>query len=314
MKKIIIIFAALFLAMMLCFGAEVWTFQMSMVPADASWVLHVDVQRYISSVMFKQLSDETKVARLREKAGNFFEKFRIDPMKDLTSITVFGRGEPEEEPVVAISGNFDKPYLLGLLKTASSQKEIPYGKYIIYGWDNDHYGVFATEKLILISEKEENVRQALDTLDRKIKNISASPLLTRLEKESPNAIVLAAATNISGMVGKRESPVMLSKIRTAALSIAEIGEVVNLKLDISAESAQVAKEIEQAIRGLIAVVNLQLPDADVQTLTQSINIALEGEKVKIDASYPITKLVELLKKRGSLTHFSFEDFAPFDNF
>jgi hypothetical protein len=310
MKKIILIFAAVMLALIFCFGAGAASSQMAMVPFDATWVLHADVQRYVSSVMYKQLSDDADVAKMREKAGKFFEKFRIDPARDLTSVTVFGRGESEEEPVVAISGNLDKTYLLGLLKTASSQKEIPYGKYTIYCWDNDHCGVFATERLVLISEKEENIRWALDALDGKIKNISVSPLVSRLEKESPNAIVLAAATNISGMVGKRENPVMLSKMRTAALSLMEVGSVVDLKIDIGTESAQVAKEIEQAIRGIIAIVNLQLTNADVQTLTQSINIVLEGEKVKINASYPISKLVELLKKR----HFSIEEFGPFDNF
>jgi hypothetical protein len=314
MKKIIVIFAAVILALMLFFGAGVSPLRMSMVPADASWVLHLDIEKYASSATFKLLSDEAAPARMQRRAGKFFEKFRIDPMKDLRTITVYGKGEPNEEPLVAISGNFDKAYLLSLLKTESSQKEIPYGKHTIYNWDNDHFGVFATDSLIFISQREENIKSALDAMGGKIKNISSSPLVARLNKESPNAIVLAAATDISGLIGKHEGPVILSKMRTAAFSIAEIGEAVDMKLDIAAESAPVAKEMEQAFRGLIAIVNLQLSSTDVQAFTQSINIALDGEKVRIDASYPIAKLVDLLKKHDAFPHISIEEFDPLSDF
>jgi hypothetical protein len=314
MKKIIIILVAITLALVLGLGAEVSSLQLSMIPSDALWVLHLDVEKYAVSQLCKVLSDEGD-AGIHHQAGQALEKFRIDPLKDLKSITIFGRGEANEEPVVAISGNFDKAYLLGLLKTASSQKEIPYGKHTIYSWENNEFGVFATDNLIFFSEKQDNIQAALDALDGKIKDISSSPLLARIKKESPEAIVTAAAADISGITGEREKPGILSKMRTAACSIAEKGEAISLKLDIAAESAQVAKELEQAVRGLIAIANLQLAETkEVEDILKNINIALDGEKVRIDLNYPTAKLVDLLKKHEAMPHAALKKFAALPGF
>jgi hypothetical protein len=284
--------------------------QMSLVPADALWVIHLDMERFTSTAMFKMLMDEEGAARMQRRADDALQKFHIDPQKDLKGITLYGRGKGDEDAVVAVSGTFDKAHLLGLLKQDTEHTESMYGKHTILGWDGDHFGAFATDNLILLSEKQVNLQAALDVLDGKIKAASGSSAIARIMKESPNSIMAAAATDISGMLGKREKPVMLSKMKTAALSVAEVGDITNLKVSVGAESAQVAKELEQAIRGLIAIANLQLTDADAQLLTKSINIGVDGENVRIDAAYPTVKLVELLKKRGALPHIRLDQFSP----
>jgi hypothetical protein len=284
--------------------------QMSLVPADALWVIHFDMERFTSTVMFKTLMDKEGAARMQHRANDLSQKFHIDLQKDIKGITLYGRGKGDEDAVVAVSGIFDKAHLLGLLKQDAEHTEFMYGKYTVYGWDNDSYGVFATENLVLLSENQANIQSALDVLDGKIRAASGSSAIARIIKESPNSIMAAAATDISGMLGKREKPVMLSKMKTAALSVAEVGDITNLKVSVGAESAQVARELEQAIRGLIAIANLQLTDADAKLITQSINIAVDGENVRIDAAYPTLKLVELLKKRGALPHIDLDKFSP----
>jgi hypothetical protein len=83
--------------------------------------------------------------------------------------------------------------------------------------------------------------------------------------------------------------------------------MVDLKVDIWAESALVAKDIEQAIRGLIALVNLQFAESSAQSLIPNITVAVDGDKVHIDAAYPTAKLVDILKKRESFRHLSFDN-------
>jgi hypothetical protein len=284
--------------------------QMSLVPADALWVIHFDMERFTSTVMFKTLMDEEGAARMERRADELSQKFHINLQKDIKGITLYGLGKGDEDAVVAVSGTFDKAYLLGLLKMDTKHTESMYGKHTIYGWDGDHFGVFATDNLVLLSERQANVQSALDVLDGKIKAVSGSSPIAQIMKESPNSIMAAAATDISGMLGGGEKAVMLSKMKTAALSVSEIGDITSLKASVGAESGQVAKELEQAIRGLIAIANLQLTDADAQLITQSIKIYVDGENVRIDASYPTLKLVELLKKRGAFPHIALDRFSP----
>lgn len=311
MKKVIIILAAVTLALLFCLSAGASSLQVSVVPSDAVWMLHLDIEKYASSQLYKLLSDKEGTVGFNQKAVAFFVKFQIAPFEDLKGITIYGRGKGDEDAVVAISGNFDKPHLLDLVKAKTTAKEFPYGKYTVYNWDNSDFGVFATDSLILLAEQEGSLKTALDALDGKIGNISSSPLMAQIKKESAEAMVVGAAADISTLAGEHEKSAILGKIRTASCSIAEKGEVFNLKIDIGAESAQIAKEMEQAIRGLIAFGNLQLAETtEVRTLLQDINIALDGEKIRIALSYPIGKLSEMLKGFKGLSHASMGAFMP----
>jgi hypothetical protein len=302
MKKVIIILTALALVLVLgLIGAtedKAASSQVSAVPPDVQWAIHIDMQRLTSSALFKELLEKSGPGFMKVKADQFLGKLKIDPMKDLQGITVFGRGKKDEDAVVALKGKFDKSYLLGLIKAEESHKEIPYGKHTVYSWEEDEFGAFAADDLILLSESEAAIHAALDTLEKSKKDVSAFPFLARVMKDSPNAIFAAAVNSISGLVGEKSKPVILSKMRQAGGSLSESGENVNLRLSIATESAQVAKDVEQAIRGLIAMANLQLADAEAQSIAQSIKIDVDGENVRIDASYPAKKLLGLAKHKN----------------
>jgi hypothetical protein len=306
MKKIILFLTAFFLAVALGLigapPAEESSHQLSAIPPDAQWALYIDVQKLTSSAMFKALVDEKETAVFSRKADEFLGKLRIDPKKDIKGVTIFGRGKEDEDAVVALSGKFDRDYLIGLVKAETPHKEIAYGKYTIYRWDDDELGAFAADDLILLGENEQTIKSALDALEGK-KRDAAPPVLARVLKEFPNALIVGAVSNISGLVGDRDKPVILTKMKSAGGALAESGENLSLQVSITAESAQVAKDVEQAIRGLIAMANLQLKESDAQAFAQAIKIAVDGENVRINAAYPLNKLIGLL--HGKVKDLSF---------
>ena len=301
-------------------AAEPSVLQMSIVPADAQWVIHLDMEKLTSSALFKMLREVKGMPNIQEKTGKFTETFKMDPYKDLKAVTIFGRGEAGEEPVVAVSGNFDKAHLLGLIKAESSTKETPYGKYTLYNWENEHFGVFVNDNLILITEKEADIKSALDAVDGKTKNVSASPLVARLQKESAGAIATFAVADIAGLTGERkgaasshERPAILDKMQSATGAISESGDKLNLKVEIGAASDQVAKDIESAVRGIIALLNLQFT-SDAQPFTQNINVKTDGQRVRIDGSFLIPELSKIIKERKDRkesVHGSDNHFQPF---
>lgn len=93
-------------------------------------------------------------------------------------------------------------------------------------------------------------------------------------------------------------PVILSKMKGAQGSIAESGDDLKLDLSILAESAQVAKDVEQAIRGLMAIANLQLKESEAQAFIEAVQIAVDGENVRIKAAYPLSKLLGLIQHKA----------------
>jgi len=279
MKKIILVLTAFILAVALGLiaapGPAVATDQLSVVPADAQWALYIDVQRLTSSAMFKALGGEQEMAKVRGKTDHFFSKLRIDPEKDLKGVTVFGRGKEDEDAVVALSGKFDRAHLISLIKAETAHKEMPYGKHTVYSWDDDEFGVLADDDLILLGENEQALKSALDALESRKRDV-APPLLAGVLKDFPNAIMVFGVDSISGMLGEHDEPVILAKMKSACGALAEAGENLSLAVSIGAESDQVAKDVEQAIRGLISIANLQLKASDAQAIAEAIKIAVDG--------------------------------------
>ncbi len=294
------------LALFPCLGAyaaEPSVLQLSIVPADARWVMHLDMEKLTSSALFKMLMDVKGGPNIQQKAEQFSGMFKMDPYKDLKAVTVFGRGQAGDEPVVAVSGNFDKAHLLGLLKVESSTKETTYGKYTLYNWEGEHFGVFVNDNLALITEKEADIKSALDALDGKAKNASASPLMSLLKKESADAMIEFALADIGSLTGRVKDagaaqalPAMLTQMQSITGVVSETGDKLNMKLEIGAESDQVANNIEQTIRGLIALMNLQFKE-DAQLITQGLKVKTDGRRVRIDASYLVPELAKIIQDR-----------------
>ena len=270
---------------------------MAVVPAEAQWALFIDVQKLTSSSMFKALVGQGELAKIQGKTDQVFAKLRIDPLKDLKGVTVFGMGKEDEEAVVALSGKFDRAHLIGLIKAETTHQEIPFGKHTIYKWDDDEFGVFAADDLVLLGENDKAIRAALETLEGRKKD-AVPPLLSGVMKESPNALMVFGVKNVPGLIGEHDSPVILSKMKGAEGSLSESGENLKIDLSILAESAQVAKDVEQAIRGLMAIANLQLKESEVQAFVDAVQIAVDGQNVRIKAVYPLSKLLGLVHHKA----------------
>jgi hypothetical protein len=300
MKKIVLLLTALCLALALGLVASPAAArpseQMAIVPAEAQWALFVDVQKLVSSSTFKALGGEGKWAKVKDKTDEKLAKLRIDPMKDLKGVTVFGLGKEDEDAVVAISGKFDKAHLISLIKAETTHQEIAFGKYTIYKWDDDELGVFAADDLVILGENEKAIQSALETLEGRSRD-TVPPLLSRVMKDSPNALVVFGVNNVPRLIGEHDSPVILSKMKGAEGAIEESGENLKLDLSILAESAQVAKDVEQAIRGLMAIANLQLKESEAQAFIDAVQIAVDGQNVRIKAAYPMSKLLGLVKSK-----------------
>jgi hypothetical protein len=301
MKKIILFLTAFCLALALGLpaapAAALPSEQIAVVPAEAQWALFVDVQRLMSSETFKAIGGEDKLVKIQGKTDQVFAKLRIDPKKDLKGLTVFGLGKEDEEAVVALSGKFDKAHLIGLVKAETTHQEIPFGKHTIYKWDDDEFGVFAADDLVILGENEKAIKSALETLEGR-KRDAVPPLLSGVMKESPNALMVFGVKNVPGLIGEHDRPVILSKMKGAEGSLSESGENLKIDLSILAESAQVAKDVEQAIRGLMAIANLQLKESEVQAFVDAVQIGVDGQNVRIKAVYPLSKLLGLVHHKA----------------
>ncbi len=311
MKKTIIILAAILLALILAPAIRGTSLQKSFIPADTEWLLHLDMEKYTSTQLNGMIMKEKGTTRIKKKSEKFARKYKIDLLKDVKGVTIYGKGTEDEKAVVCINGKFDRNYLLNLLKEETSYREIPYGKYIIYNWEED-FGTFASDQLILLSEDEEAIKTSLDVISGKKKNITSSPLISSINEIPSDAFLMAAVGDISSITKNREKPVVLKKMGKAVFSIMEKQENLALKLNFDVKSVEDAEQIEQIIIGLIAMVNMHQEEKDSKLrLSKSIKVTTKDKNVQLELIYPTAALVEMsLGKRKICGLFIPEELGP----
>jgi hypothetical protein len=293
MKKAVIILVTILLAVFFCCELMAATIQKSIIPADAVWIIHFDVAKFNSTQIGEHLLSEEGSSRLRKKNAQFRKKYQIDLLKDIDSITVFGLGAGEKQIVACLRGNLNQNYLLGLLAEEDSHQEIPYGKYTIHNWDDDEYGVFADKNLALIGPDEDALKLTLDVIAGKKENISSSPMNTYLKEIPSDAFFAALVNDISSLAKGASKVFIIKKAEAASLSLMEKGENLNLRLNFSAKTLEDAKNMESVIRGLVALVNMQLEERKTGIkVPEDMNISTEGKKIKMEINFPSKVLMD----------------------
>jgi hypothetical protein len=298
MRKAVVILVTIFLTVFFCCELKAISIQRSIIPANAVWLISFDLKKLSTTQIGEYLINEEGSAALKKKNAQFRKKYQIDLLKDIDDITVFGMGTGEEQVVACLRGNFNQKYLLGLLAEEESHKEIPYGKYTIHNWDEDEFGVFVDEHLVLIGSNQNALKLTLDVISKKKENISSAPLNAHLKEIPSDAFFAAAADNISSLAEKASKVFIIKKTEAVLVTVGEKGQDLDLRLNFSVKTIEDAKNMESVIRGLIALVNMQLEERKTGIeVPEDVNISTEGKEVKIEMNFPIKALLDKISNK-----------------
>jgi len=295
MKKVTLVFLALLLVLVLPTMGKSGALQTSLVPQNTQWLLHFDMQQFISTRLGELLLGEEN-GKFHKASQYLAQHLKMDPFKDFFGVTIFGQGKDEHKAVVALAGNFNQEFILSLLGKEKGHKESRYGKYTIHNWGCTQFGVFAGDKLVLIGKDEEAVKAALDVFGGKKKSITGTKMMSYLKEIPKDAFLKVVADDISSIIGDHHQPVMLKKAGMAFFMALEKSENLKLKLRLTTDSPETAKSIEQIANGLVALVKLQQKEeaAKLQPLLDSLKISLKGNTIQMELSYPSEELVKML--------------------
>ncbi len=299
MKKAVIFFVIILLTLFFLCELKATPLQKSIIPAETEWLIHFDVEKFISTRIGDQLLNNENILGLRSKNDRFHNKYQIDILNDINGVTIYGFGKDEKNIVTCLRGNFDREYLLGLLAVEESHREIPYGKFTIHRWNYHEFGAFADDHLALLAQDETAIKEALDVIAGKKANITASSLMPYLNEIPSNAFFVALAKDISELAGLETKVFVFKKTESAFYTLTEENENIHMKLNITAKTPEDAKNMESVIRGLISLATMQMEEADitVRIPQEEIKIATEGKKVLVEMFYPAKELIEILLGR-----------------
>ena len=305
MKKIVILVVVILLTFVFLSELKASTLQKSIIPAEAEWVIHFDVEKFRSTQIGKQLLDQEDILGLGKSNARFHDHYQIDILNDINGVTVYGYGNDEENTVLCLRGNFDRDYLLGLLGAEESHKEIPYGTFIIHAWDNHEFGIFVDENFGLLASSEAAIRKALDVISGKKADITTSPLKSYIDGISSDVFFAALAKDISQMAEHEKDVFVFRKTESAVFTLTEVREDVHMKLNFTVKTLEDAKNMESVIRGLISLANMQLEETqkDILLPQEEIEISTQGKEVRVELAYPVKELVDIVLGRKNFFPF-----------
>ncbi|MGD9346037.1 MAG: hypothetical protein PVH84_09265 [Candidatus Aminicenantes bacterium] len=310
MKKVMIILVFILLAFLMLGELAAFTLPKTLIPAEAEWVVHLDMGKFKSSHIGNLLIEE-KHGGIKKKAKAFYKQTSIDLLQDVSGVTIYGLGKNKQQTVMCLKGTFDKDYLLSLLEDVDAHREIPHGTHTIHKWNHSEYGLFVGEDLVFLAWNENAIKTALDAVDGKSKNTSASSLKAYMEEIPDNAFFAALAKDISALAGYASKAVILKKAGSGLFTLTEQNEILKARFNATAATPKDAANMEQVIRGLIAMAQMQFEETYKElNLAESVQVSTNNNKVKIEINHPSEEIFQILTGRKMDSILSMGDFDP----
>jgi len=300
MKKFLIIILAFVLFMVMTQVTEASKLKTSFIPANTQWVIHLDMDQFLSTQIAQLILTEHP-KEIEKAKQEILKELKLDPQKDIKSVTVFGHGKSEKNAVVCIQGNFDKKHILSLIQKEDDYKKSKYGKYVIHTWDCSQYGVFARDDLVIISQKEESLKNVLDVMKGKKKNIKSVKLFTQLNDIPREAFLRAVVSNVSELAGMHSKAVILKHSGAAFFIAMEKKGYLKIKLKLTTGSSETAQNIDQMVKGLLAMGKMGAQEKEFpMDIIESLQTDVKGKVVQLEFRYPSEKLFKILMGQKKL--------------
>jgi hypothetical protein len=294
-KKATLLFAALLaVALFLVLPAWPGTVPVSIVPEGTRWIAHLDMEKFVAGKLFQYLE---KDGRFDIKSRDIERWFKIDVPKDVAGVTIFGLGPGEEQAVVAVSGKFDKANLLAWLARDEDHKKIPYGAFTVYSMDGEGYGAFVNDGLIVLSENRAAIEKVLDTAGGKAKSFASSELSAAFKSLAPGAFLSGVVRDLAGLGKELNQSKLVGKAGGLSFTAQEKQDVLQVRLQVTADSPESAKNMADIVQGLIALGRLgegQGHIAGVASLIDGLQVKLDGATLRLEFDRPSQEIAELI--------------------
>lgn len=276
--------------------------QKSLVPADAKWMVHFDMAKFRNSRLHDFLMEENFTRSFRKWNSRLNKELDMDVIRDMSSLTVFNAGHEERTIVGCFRGRFDNLSLLEKIRGRTEVDEIKSGSHTLLHWNRREYAVFAEKDLILYSNDRKAIENALKSLPSKGKDVS---FMSEVAKDVPSdAMMFAFMKNPGYLLGIPSKSKFLDKIGTALYYVSENADIVRSSLRVETQSREDAENIQDLIKGMMAMVRLQAGEEyeEIKYL-EDVKFEITGNRMEIRMSAPADEIFKILRKRMKLAAF-----------
>jgi len=279
---------------------------LALVPGDARWLMHVDMEAARGSVVLQKSWDKAKTMHphLEQMSAMAAGMIGTDPRKDLRDVTIFGTDLDKTQGVMVLRGRMNRALLEKMVEKAADHKTMEHRGHVMHAWTQKRHmgccpagsmaGAFFKDDCLVLARSEAAVKGALDTLD----GITAaagekSPLAGRVR---PGSIMVARAAAIDP---KTRCPVLKSA-DGFRVAIGELDGKSFYRAKLDMKSAAAAGDARGVVAGMESLVRLRWgDDAAVMRLVSGVETAVEGDTCMISWDAPATEVWDVVDKAAT---------------
>lgn len=247
---------------MVCAGsASAGPLMTERVLSDATWVVHIDIEAIVGSNLGRMMLDGPIGGEIRaELSQDAMEEIGIDPLKDLRGVTIFGRGEDEQQAVVVISATeaIDAP-LAKLPAMVENYSEIREGNRVVHSWDDGGQkmyvyaapGKFAGERVVLFSGNVEELKRGMVRFEAPAAEVA--PVLERKRPQAGSFLYFSADELPEVIADGEEASAILRYAQAVTIDAGEVGNDLNVEARITTAGVDEANTMLQVVQGMMAL-------------------------------------------------------------
>lgn len=273
------------------------------VPSEAKWLVHVDCDNLRKTQVGEFLLKNVLGPKLEQAAGQL--KFNVsNVLQRISSLTAYGEefmkgGQPTGVLLINSDGETQKALEGVLVAQILADTNGPVKKleaeHAIYSVADQVFISPQKGGPIVISKSQEELGAARELLagqgtgGRPAHRFGDFPAVSN----SFFFVGLADVMNIPEGIPARAK--VLQMADGARVVLGESAEKVVLDLALRGKTEEVAKQIQQVIEGMIALVSLGQPDnPDLMALAQSTKVSAKDKMISINLAYPADKVIAKL--------------------
>lgn len=256
------------------------------VPAEAVWMMHLDMDAARESTVVRQMHDralamhpqlEAMVTMARAMTG-------MDPRKDLHDVTVYGLDTDKRNAVMVVRARANRELLEKMVEKARDHRTMEHAGHTLHSWTHRGRkgdkgetvaGAFQADDRMVFARSADAVTMALDVLDGSKPAYGEGPLAGGVK---PGSILVARAAAVDS---ETKCPVLRQgRGYRVAAGEHEGRSFYRAKLDM--KSAEAAGLAEDVVEGFEAVVKLRWGgDADAMKLLSGLRTETSGDTCMI---------------------------------
>lgn len=277
---------ALLLAAVLARPAAAGPATLAAVPADAVWMMHLDMDAARDSTVVRRMHDramklhpqlEAMIAMAKGMTG-------MDPRTDIDDVTVYGRDTDKRNAVMVVRARANRQLLEKMVEKARDHRTLEHGGRTLHSWTHRGrkgdkgetvVGAFHADDRMVFARSADAVKMALDVLDGNKGSYKEGPLAGGIKAGS---ILVARAAAIDPHT---KCPV-LRQGRGFRVAAGEHDGKSFYRAKLDMKSAEAAGLSEDVVEGFEAVVKLRwADDAEVMTLLSGLRTETAGDTCTI---------------------------------